>query len=328
MTKSIKFFSSIKIMSKKLITSLLLATLLLSSCGKTATPEVKTETPKKPVTTETVKSDYFTERVKLVGKITPSKETTVSAQAAGVVKTLNATVGKNVKKGDILATLDFSTTSVNANLNNAQSAYSNSLTNYGLTKESVEKDLENARIALENARTNKENTYASTEKQLQLAQTQLNNILTQKSNTEKTTVLSVDIATKSRDQAKLTLANFEKTSADSLKTLQTKQSGIYSSARVSLNSALTSLDSALTQADLILGVTDKNRSANDSYESYLGAKNVASKTVAENTLRETLRLYDSILANKNFASAGAIDARLPDVIFLANATGNTYELLV
>lgn len=69
-------------MSKKYITSVLLVTFLLSSCGKTATPEVETETSKKPVTTEVVKSDYFTERVKLVGKITPSKETTVSAQVS------------------------------------------------------------------------------------------------------------------------------------------------------------------------------------------------------------------------------------------------------
>lgn len=69
-------------MSKKFIASILLGSILLSSCGKTATPEVKTETPKKPVTTEVVKSDYFTERVKLVGKIAPSKETTVSAQVS------------------------------------------------------------------------------------------------------------------------------------------------------------------------------------------------------------------------------------------------------
>lgn len=313
---------------KKLVTSILLATLLLSSCGKTAAPEVKTETPKKPVTTEMVKSDYFTERLKLVGKITPSKETTVSAQAAGTIKTLGATIGQTVKKGDVLATLDFSTTSVNANLNNAQAAYSNSLTNYGLTKESVQKDLENARITLENARTNKENTYASTEKQLQLAQTQLNNIITQKSNTEKTSVLSVDLATKSRNQAKLTLANFEKTSADSLKSLQTKQSGIYSSARVSLESSLTSIDSALTQSDLILGVTDKNRNANDAYENYLGAKNIASKDTAENAFRGARGLYDSILSSKNFSSAGAIDTRIPDLISLANSTSSVYELLV
>ncbi|HBB27570.1 TPA: hypothetical protein DCZ36_03695, partial [Candidatus Gracilibacteria bacterium] len=170
-------------MSKKFFILPLITTLLLSSCGQVVTPETKTETPKKPVTTEVVKSDYFTERVKLIGKITPLKETIVSAQVSGVIKTLDATVGKNVKKGDILATLDFSTTTVNANLNNTETAYSNTLVTYGLTKESIEKDLENARIALESARTSKENTYVSTEKQLQLAQIQLDNARIQKGNT-------------------------------------------------------------------------------------------------------------------------------------------------
>lgn len=69
-------------MSKKFFILPLLATFLLSSCGTTVAPETKTETPKKSVTTEVVKSDYFTERVKLVGKITPLKETIVSAQVS------------------------------------------------------------------------------------------------------------------------------------------------------------------------------------------------------------------------------------------------------
>lgn len=69
-------------MSKKLVVSILLGSIFLSSCGTTVAPETKTETPKKSVTTEVVKSDYFTERVKLVGKIAPLKETIVSAQVS------------------------------------------------------------------------------------------------------------------------------------------------------------------------------------------------------------------------------------------------------
>lgn len=241
---------------------------------------------------------------------------------------MNATIGKDVKKGDVLATLDFSTTAVNANLDNASTAYSNTLTTYGLTQESIGKDLENARITLENARTSKENTYASTEKQLQLAQTQLDNILTQKINTEKTTTLSVSLATKSRDQAKLALANFEKTSAESIKSLQAKQTGLYASARVSLNSALTSIDSALTQADLILGVSDQNRNANDSYETYLGAKNTASKTTAENDFHTVQASYENIIFRKDFSSPESIDTGLSDVIALVGKSTILYDSLV
>lgn len=315
-------------MFKKFFILPLLTIFLLSSCGTTPPPEAKTETPKKSVTTEVVKSDYFTERVKLVGKITPLKETSISAQVAGIVKTLNATIGKNVKKGDILATLDFSTTAVNANLHNADATYANTLETYGFTQESIKKDLENARVALEQARTNKENTYVSTEKQLQIAQTQIDNILTQKGNTQKTTTLSVDLATASRNQAKLALVNFEKTSAESLKSIRTKQFGLYSSSQVSLNSALTNIDSALTQADLILGVSDQNRNVNEVYRTYLGAKNTTSKVTAENNFHMAQSLYETILSKKDFSSTGAIDRQISDITLLANAVASLYNSLV
>lgn len=310
-------------MSKKLIASILLTTFLLSSCGSTAIPETKTETPKKSVTTEVVKSDYFTERVKLVGKIVPSKETTVSAQITGVVKTLGATIGKPVKKGDILATLDFSTTAVGANLNNAQNAYSNTLTTYGLTRESIEKDLENARISLENARTSQINTYASTEKQLQIAQTQLANILTQKSNAEKTTALSVDLATKSRDQAKTALENFEKTSKDELVSGSGDISNLYSSTQVSMKNALIVIDSAMTQADTILGVTSMNRSLNDGYETYLGAKDSTSKSIAEDAFHRAYSSYHTILDTEKTSSV-----RLADIVTLVETTVSLYDAII
>jgi len=272
-------------MPKKTIALAFFIPLLLSSCGST-TETVKTEVARKSVTTETVKLDYFTERVKLVGKVAPLKETTVSAQVAGGVKSLNVNIGDNVKKGDILATLDFSTTAINANLNNAATAYSNTLTTYDLAKESTKNDLENARIALENARINKENTYISTEKQLLLAQTQLDNILTQKGNTEKTTTLSVSLATKTRDQAKTALENFEKTSKDTLTPTKGDTSGLLSNTQVSMENALITIDSAITQADIILGITNLNKGFNDSYETYLGAKNTTLKTLAENNFHK------------------------------------------
>ena len=313
-------------MSKKIIALALFIPLLLSSCGSTS-ETVKSEVSKKSVTTEIVKSDYFTERVKLVGKIAPLKETTISAQVTGVVKSLNVNIGNNVKKGDILATLDFDTTAVGANLNNATTAYSNTLTTYGLTQESTKNDLENARIALENARTNKENTYVSTEKQLILAQTQLDNILIQKGNTEKTTTLSVSLATKTRDQAKTTLENFEKTSKDTLAPAKEDSSGLLSNTQVSMENALITIDSAITQADIILGITDMNKSFNDNYETYLGAKNTTLKTLAENNFYKAYNAYHTVLDAKN-TSSGATNIRLADIITLLNQTISLYDTII
>lgn len=313
-------------MPKPLIISLFLTSILLSSCGSASIVE-KTEVPKKSVVTEVVKSDYFTEQVKFVGKVAPEKETIVSAQVSGVIKSLNVDIGKHVKKGDILATLDFSTTAVGANLNNAQTAYSNTLATYGLTKESTDNDLENARIALENARTNKENTYISTEKQLKLAQLQLDNILTQKGNTEKTTTLSVELATKSRDQAKTALENFEKTSKDTLVSNKENVSGLYSSTQTSMENALITIDSAITQADTMLGITDANKNLNDGYETYLGAKNIQFKSMAETAFQKSYTSYKTILDAKNTLS-GATDVRLIDIIALMNNTISLYDAII
>lgn len=287
---------------KKIITPILLATFVLSSCGTAPTPEQKVETATKSVKIATVKPDYFTENTKLIGKIATEKDAVISSQTSGVIKMINATAGKHVKAGEVLASIDFSSTALGATLDNATTAYSNAVTSYGLTKESVQKDLENAKIALDTARTSKENTYASTERQLQLAETQLDNILTQKSNTTKTTTISLDLARKSRDSAKQNIDNFERTSTETLKSLQTKKSGLYATTRTSIDSALASIDSALTQADLILGVTDKNKNTNDAYEIYLGAKNTSSKTTAETAFSNAKKVYDALIASKNYAT--------------------------
>ncbi|HBY74931.1 TPA: hypothetical protein DEG21_03555 [Patescibacteria group bacterium] len=94
-------------MRKSIISTVLISALLLTSCG-TPVVEVKKEITKKPVSTEVIKKDVFSEKIRLVGKIAPVMETPVSAQVSGIIKKINADVGKKVKAGDILASIDLS----------------------------------------------------------------------------------------------------------------------------------------------------------------------------------------------------------------------------
>lgn len=313
---------------KKIIALALLVPLVLTSCGKAPVAEEKVDIPTKSVKIQTIQSDYFTEDIKVVGKIAAGKETTVSSQTSGVIKSIQGAVGKRVKAGESLAAIDFSTTALSTSLSTASTAYSNALTSYGLTKESAQKDLENAQIALENARTNKENTYTSTEKQLQIAQAQLDNILTQQTNTKKTTGISVDLARKSRDNAKLNLDNFAKTSAATTKSLADKKTGLYTTIRTTINSSLVSIDSALTQADLLLGVTEKNRNANDGFEMYLGAKDTNSKVAAENAFRDAKQAYDTFVSAKDLSTNDSTDRALANAQTLVANTLALYDRLV
>ena len=197
-------------------------------------------------------------------------------------------VGQKVKAGQVLATIDLSNSAYGVSFNNAQTTLNNSVNSFNYTEESIKNDLEAARIQLENAKANKENTYATTEKQLNLTKTQLDNISKTKKNTYSTTEESFKSADLLAKNAQTSIDNFEKNSESSLASL-------YSSLGVSITSGLTTIDNSLTQIDTILGVSDKNKTLNDSYETYLGAKEITTKTEAENAYGKTKEEYLKIV---------------------------------
>ncbi|EKD66279.1 MAG: efflux transporter, RND family, MFP subunit [uncultured bacterium (gcode 4)] len=307
-------------MRKSIISTVLISALLLTSCG-TPVVEVKKEITKKPVSTEVIKKDVFSEKIRLVGKIAPVMETPVSAQVSGIIKKINADVGKKVKAGDILASIDLSSSAYWTNFNNANIAYNNSLNALNYTELSIKNDLESARVQLENAKVTKTNTYLTTAKQLEIAQGQLTNIKTNRSNTEITTWESLKNATLLVKNAQTNLDNFEKNSEENL-------NSIYENLKVGMSSALVNLDASVTQADIILGVTDKNKYINDNYEMYLGAKNSSLKTSAENIFREVKNSYDKLLSENYSLSKSSIENKTNDILNILAKNITLYEQLV
>lgn len=304
----------------KIISLGIISTLLLTSCG-TPVVEVKKEIIKKPVSTEIIKKEVFGEKIRLVGKIAPVMETPVSAQVSGIIKKINTEVGKKVKAGDILATIDLSSSIYGTSFNNANTAYNNSLNVFNYTEESIKNDLEAARVQLENAKITKTNTYLTTAKQLEIAQKQLDNIKTNRTNTQNTTSESLKNAELLVKNAQTNLDNFEKNSEKNL-------NSIYENLKVWINTAFVNLDASITQADIILGVTDKNKYANDTYEMYLGAKNSGLKTSAENSFREVKSDFDKISSWNYGVSEASVERKTNDILNVISKNISLYEELV
>lgn len=61
---------------------------------------------------------------------------------------------------------------------------------------------------------------------------------------------------------------------------------------LSIETSLTNLTQYLYDVDVFLGVTDANRSKNDTFEMYIAAKNTSLKTSAENSFRATSTLLE------------------------------------
>lgn len=196
-------------------------------------------------------------------------------------------VGQKVKAGQVLATIDLSNSAYGVSFNNAQTTLNNSVNSFNYRK-SIKNDLGAARIQLENAKTNRENTYATTEKQLNLTKTQLDNILKQKRIPIQPQRKASRVLICLLKMHKLALITLRENSESSLASL-------YSSLGVSITSGLTTIDNSLTQIDTILGVSDKNKTLNDSYETYLGAKEITTKTEAENAYGKTREEYLKIV---------------------------------
>jgi multidrug efflux pump subunit AcrA (membrane-fusion protein) len=173
---------------KKIVSALLLLlALFLVSCGDQVAPTVEDPSAIKNVSLSVAKKDFFTENIPLPGKVTPLTETTLSPQVSGTIKTINVDAGQAIKAGQVLATLDLSTSTLSTSAKTAETGYNNAISSLTLTTESVKKDLESAQIQLDNAKIVRTNTYTTTEKQLSMARTQLDNIQTTKSNTTTTT---------------------------------------------------------------------------------------------------------------------------------------------
>jgi len=318
-----------------LVFTIAASALLLASCGS-STPLDTTATGAAPTIKYakiiSPKKGYFSEELRLIGKISANKETSVSPLVSGTVKEIYVDAGARVKEGQILARIDLENSSFQTSYQNALTSYGNLAKVYSDTQSSVSKDLDNAAISLQNTIEARDNLYITTEKQLRSSEIALKNGNTTQSNTTtstseaiKSSEIAIDLSQEALKNANTSLENFEKTSVATVSSLQTKKKNAYSSLSVALRNSLSSLDTALSSADIILGVSDKNRNANVAYSQNLGAKNAETRRNAEDLWRQSNKDYQDIKNISTTGTNGALDSSLVSVLSVVKETEALYD---
>jgi multidrug efflux pump subunit AcrA (membrane-fusion protein) len=191
----------------------------------------------------------------MIGRVVGDPEVTISSQSVGVLKSVGPRIGESIAIGSSLASLDAQTNTTNISLSNAQTALSNAKSAANSTLVSLSADLESAKIQHENAVSSKKSVYETTALQIELAS------LTSQNNTAQAKTLL--------EQAELSLANFTTTKKDALSSLDDRSSTLAKTIDANLLQVVSSLEPAIESADKILGTTEKNKNANDTYEPYL-----------------------------------------------------------
>jgi len=274
---------------KKYISIILLLTIVLSSCWWEIEEQI-VETDAKFATSEILKEKTFNEEIKLIWKVSSSKEAIISPLTSGSVSAINYKVWDKVLSGDILAFLDTKANMTDINNDNARISYDNTSSIYDLSLISTDKDLQVAKLNYENAIINRDNTYKTTEKQLELAQNSADLASSSNENTLDIVWSTLDLQAKSLENTKLNLENFKISSIEALKNLEIKKTFFYTNISSSITQALSSVNNSLLFIDPILWVTDKNKDKNDNYDYLLWAISSNYKTEAKT---DFLKLYYS-----------------------------------
>lgn len=234
--------------------------------------------------TATVKKGDIENSVEVIGVSALVYEQKMQFSQAGKVAKILFKEGDKVKKGQIMAELD--TTDVLNDIKQQQVSLNNAQVKLAQTiKGPTDKDLLNA-----------QNAITSTKSKITTLENDRVNILRDKTN--KQTDYESQIVAKQNDirsnendiknkQAQLVnaeneLTTLEKTETKDLADTDTDIAKTLDTAVIDGRKQVIDADASLYNADEILGITDANRTKNDSYEVYLSAKDSTLRSKTEN----------------------------------------------
>ena len=323
-------------MSRKVVVSLVVLIIIAGgttgfilsnhAAPKTVTTSTGVVIPPKYVTTAIAHAAPFSEEIKLVGQVIAWKQTTISPQVSGAIKSVNVDVGSRVHEGDTLASIDFGSSTLGIASTTADTAYNNSIATLQSTKESASRDLESSRIALQTAKDNRDNTYASTDQQLKTATLQLQTAKDNRDNTYASTAKQVDIAKTQLDNAQsnrdntiditdkqLSIAQIQLDNIGTQKsnTIESTNEAV-SSAQIGVDLATKSAQNAQTSLDNFEANSDATMTGLLAQESSLYDTARISLDSANTNIYSALNLADTILGvtDKNKGANGAYAAYL------------------
>lgn len=228
----------------------------------------------------------------------------LSFPVAGKVAIVHKKDGEKVEKNEAMISLN--DTYLRLTLEKAEIALQNARANL-IAKEAsapsqeeiriTEEQLEQAMLALENTKRQTNSDTLVVKKSLETALVSFHsaeNDLNATENDTKTnlqnTLNSVVIAEKELQNAENDLHRVLSDGSGSLRDLREK-------GFITIDALMSMLVKDLDDMDNLLGVTDANRNKNDSFETYLGAKDSGTKSRAENALRTAKLAFDIFMTD-------------------------------
>lgn len=225
---------------------------------------------------EVVKKDFFIEvktiddfskelNLKKTWKLSSSQDINLSSQISWRVSQIYVVEWEYVRKGDVISRLDDNIANYWFTLERAQNSLDKALINYESTENMLNKQISDIKINLDNLKIDQVDSKSSLE--LSKLENSIN---------------------------KLTL-DYDNLKISNVETISWFNNSMWKD----LTSFTIFLDDIIDFSDKLLWVTSKNKDENNSFETYLWAKNTNQKKITENLLREliTYRSADLLIVN-------------------------------
>jgi multidrug efflux pump subunit AcrA (membrane-fusion protein) len=234
----------------------LAASVVLSSCGTVVDTAPSSE--KTAFFFESRKFSEFpkTAEIRKIGRIVGSSSVTVTSQGIGRIESLPLKEGATVKKGQVIASLSDTVANYALRYDQAQNGVRNAAVNAESTEIALNKAVADAETNLSRVQIDYDRTVADAAKQLEKA----------KRDTEKTTLSFTGSDSQTAlAKAELDYENLKKSNAKTIENYAPTY-------RVAVSDFKKLVSSVLFDSDRLLGVSEQNRSYNDAFETYLGAR--------------------------------------------------------
>lgn len=269
--------------SKKLIASIIITGLFLTSCGgwdATEVPEAngEWESIKTAYNIETKQLKDFSKTVSIEknGRISGSQDITLNAQASGRVSKIYKKEWDAVVKGQTVVAMSDTVWNYGIRLEQARNSLNKAKLSYDSSVISLDKAVNDSKLSLDQTETKYESTKQVIKKNLEQA----------KSNLETSDLTSED--SKASLDIKNQEANLEKAKFDYDTLLKNNQETLDSNKRslsTQYDTFITSYNNIHEEMDKILGYTSKNQNENDDFQELLWAIKPSTLTEANNEFK-------------------------------------------
>lgn len=256
------------------------------------------------------------------GKVTLKDELNLDFANPWIIKEILKKEWDEVKKWDTIASLD--TAYLDLAIDKTQIALKIAEANYNLKKRwGTSDDINISEKQLESSQASYDSTLSQVEMDIKIAKDNYKIAQENLENTKKQTEINELNSQNNLDTQALDLYtaenNLKLTTSQEIEKYKNSQNKLIMEA----GQLITVLEKNLFDIDNLLWISDTNKTINDSYEIYLGAKNSASKIQAENSYREARTEFDIFYADWKIFRQGNDLSRLEE---LAMRLKNTSSL--